>query len=33
MLHDWDGIEERSRAEGEGQVVWQQEGPGLGYSD
>ncbi len=33
MLHDWDGIEERSRAEGEGQVAWQSEGPGLGYRD
>lgn len=33
MLHEWDGIEERSRSEGEGQVAWQQEGPGLGYSD
>lgn len=33
MLHDWDGVEERSRAEGEGQVAWQSEGPGLGYRD
>lgn len=33
MLHDWDGIEERSRVEGEGQVAWQSEGPGLGYRD
>ena len=32
MLHAWDGVEERSRAEGEGQVEWQSEGPGLGYS-
>lgn len=31
MLHEWDGVEDRSRAEGEGQVAWQQEGPGLGY--
>ena len=31
MLHSWDGVEERSRAEGEGQVEWQSEGPGLGY--
>jgi len=31
MLHDWDGVEERSRAEGEGQVAWQSEGRGLGY--
>lgn len=29
MLHEWDGVEERSRVEGEGQVVWQREGPGL----
>ena len=28
MLHAWDGVEERSRAEGEGQVEWQSEGPG-----
>lgn len=33
MLHEWDGIEERSRAEGEGQVTWQSEGKGLGYRD
>jgi enoyl-CoA hydratase len=31
MLHQWDGIEERSRAEGEGQVEWQRSGPGLPY--
>lgn len=31
MLHEWDGVEERSRAEGAGQVGWQREGPGLGY--
>jgi enoyl-CoA hydratase len=29
MLHDWDGVEERSRLEGEGQVEWQRSGPGL----
>jgi enoyl-CoA hydratase/carnithine racemase len=29
MLHEWDGVEERTRAEGEGQVEWQREGPGL----
>jgi enoyl-CoA hydratase/carnithine racemase len=33
MLHAWDGVEERSRAEGKGQVEWQTEGPGLGYRD
>jgi enoyl-CoA hydratase len=33
MLHDWDGIEDRSRSEGEGQVAWQSEGPGLGYRE
>ena len=32
MLHEWDGVEERSRAEGEGQVEWQRTGPGLGAS-
>lgn len=31
MLLDWDGIEERSRREGEGQVEWQRSGPGLPY--
>jgi len=31
MLHDWDGVETRSRAEGEGQVEWQRSGPGLPY--
>ena len=31
MLHDWDGVEVRSRAEGEGQVEWQRSGPGLPY--
>jgi enoyl-CoA hydratase/carnithine racemase len=31
MLHDWDGVEDRSRVEGEGQVEWQRTGPGLPY--
>jgi enoyl-CoA hydratase len=29
MLHEWDRIEDRSRAEGEGQVEWARSGPGL----
>jgi enoyl-CoA hydratase/carnithine racemase len=29
MLHQWDGVEERSQAEGQGQVEWQRSGPGL----
>ena len=29
MLHEWDAVEERSRAEGQGQIEWQREGPGL----
>ena len=29
MLHEWDGVVERSAAEGEGQVEWQRSGPGL----
>ena len=33
MLHEWDGVEERTRVEGEGQVEWQREGPGLPYGD
>jgi enoyl-CoA hydratase len=33
MLHDWDGIEERTSAEGRGQVEWQSSGPGLPYID
>jgi enoyl-CoA hydratase len=33
MLHSWDGVVERSAAEGRGQVDWQSEGPGLGYRD
>jgi enoyl-CoA hydratase/carnithine racemase len=31
MLHEWDGVEERTAAEGRGQVEWQREGPGLPY--
>jgi enoyl-CoA hydratase/carnithine racemase len=33
MLHEWDDVEGRSRAEGEGQVEWQRSGPGLPYGD
>ena len=33
MLHEWDGVVERSRVEGEDQVAWQSEGRGLGYTD
>jgi enoyl-CoA hydratase/carnithine racemase len=33
MLHEWDGIVERTRAEGEGQVEWQRTGPGLPYRE
>ncbi len=33
MLHDWDGVVERSAAEGRGQIAWQSEGTGLGYQD
>ena len=29
MLHEWDGVVERSRAEGEGQVDWLRSGPGF----
>jgi enoyl-CoA hydratase len=29
MLHEWDGVEDRSRTEGQGQVDWQRSGPGL----
>lgn len=29
MLHEWDGVVERSKSEGEGQVEWQRTGPGL----
>ncbi len=31
MLHEWDGVVERSRVEGKGQVEWQRTGPGLPY--
>jgi enoyl-CoA hydratase len=31
MLNEWDGVEERSRIEGEGQVEWQRSGPGLPF--
>jgi enoyl-CoA hydratase/carnithine racemase len=31
MLHEWDDVEGRSRAEGEGQVEWQRSGSGLPY--
>jgi enoyl-CoA hydratase len=33
MLHEWDGVEDRSRVEGEGQVEWQRSGPGLPPAD
>jgi enoyl-CoA hydratase len=33
MLHEWDGVVERSKAEGEGQVEWQRTGPGLPAAD
>jgi enoyl-CoA hydratase/carnithine racemase len=33
MLLDWDGVVERSAAEGRGQVEWQRSGPGLPYRD
>jgi len=33
MLHEWDDVEGRSRAEGEGQVEWQRSGPGLPARD
>jgi enoyl-CoA hydratase len=33
MLHEWDGVEERSAREGEGQVEWQRSGPGLPYRE
>jgi enoyl-CoA hydratase/carnithine racemase len=33
MLHDWDGVEDRSRSEGEGQVEWERSGPGLPYRE
>jgi enoyl-CoA hydratase len=31
MLHEWDGVVERSETEGQGQVEWQRSGPGLPY--
>jgi enoyl-CoA hydratase len=31
MLHEWDDVEGRSHAEGQGQVEWQRSGPGLPY--
>ena len=31
MLHEWDDVVGRSKSEGEGQVAWQSDGPGLGY--
>jgi enoyl-CoA hydratase len=33
MLHEWDGVEGRSKREGEGQVEWQRSGPGLPFRD
>lgn len=33
MLHEWDGVEDRSAAEGEGQVAWARSGPGLPYRE
>jgi enoyl-CoA hydratase/carnithine racemase len=33
MLHEWDGVEDRSRTEGQGQVEWQRSGPGLPHED
>jgi enoyl-CoA hydratase len=30
LLHEWDDVEGRSKAEGVGQVEWQRSGPGLG---
>jgi enoyl-CoA hydratase len=32
MLHEWDGVVERSSAEGRGQVEFQRSGPGLPYA-
>jgi enoyl-CoA hydratase/carnithine racemase len=31
MLHEWDGVVERSASEGAGQVEWQRSGPGLPF--
>jgi len=33
MLHEWDPVEDRSRAEGEGQVEWVRTGPGFPRAD
>ena len=33
MLHEWDGVEARSAAEGEGQVEWVRTGPGFPYRE
>jgi methylglutaconyl-CoA hydratase len=33
MLHDWDGVEQRSAREGQGQVEWQRSGAGLRFGD
>jgi enoyl-CoA hydratase/carnithine racemase len=33
MLHEWGRVEDRSRAEGEGQVEWARSGPGLPYRE
>lgn len=33
MLHAWDGVIDRSRDEGAGQVEWQRTGPGLPYTE
>jgi enoyl-CoA hydratase len=33
MLHEWDGIADRTAAEGRGQVEWQRSGPGLPHRD
>jgi enoyl-CoA hydratase/carnithine racemase len=33
MLHEWDDVEGRSRAEGEGQVEWARSGPGLPFGE
>lgn len=32
MLHQWDGVEDRTAAEGRGQVEWQRTGPGLPHT-
>jgi enoyl-CoA hydratase len=32
MLHEWDGVVDRSAEEGRGQVEWQRSGPGLPYA-